>query len=74
MAAKNNDPAVTGNQSETEHDSTEKKVDVVLLKPARIDGIKHMPGDTVSVNKTVFAQLDDAEAISAAETALANVE
>jgi tetrahydrodipicolinate N-succinyltransferase len=59
MAAKKNNLAGTDEQ-----DSAEQKVDVVLSKPARIDGIKRMPGDRVAVNATVYAQLDDAGAIN----------
>ncbi|MCF1446630.1 hypothetical protein FS800_23410 [Agrobacterium vitis] len=38
-------------------EQAEPKIEVVLIKPARIDGVKIMPGKTVSVDATVLEQL-----------------
>lgn len=48
-----------------------EKFSVELLKPARIDGVKRMPGETVDVSSTVLGQLEHAEAVEprAKETA-----
>ncbi|QND45309.1 hypothetical protein HB780_06040 (plasmid) [Rhizobium lusitanum] len=40
-----------------------EKFSVVLLKPARIDGVKRMPDEIVDVSATVLEQLEDAEAV-----------
>ncbi|MBF2715496.1 DUF7210 family protein [Agrobacterium vitis] len=43
--------------------SAEPKTEVVLIKPARIDGVKCMPGKMVSVDATVLEQLRDNGAV-----------